>query len=159
MQSLFCFQKRENWAKNFAENKIPIQHVPLVPLWVRLGNHFGPIKLTKVPFWRCSGDTLGVSGNFWEATGVHFVALGAVCGLLRSHVMLQFCPETPETSKSVSARSNVPKGQLMFRLFLKPTCLLGSLWGIQTTMRIVVLTSTVSNFMYPRIVLGAGICS
>ena len=62
--------------------------------------------------------------------------------------MLQFCPETPETSKSVSARSKVPKGQLVFRLLLKPTGPLGSLWGRQRTMRIVVLTSTISIFMY-----------
>ena len=151
MQSSSCFKKRQNCTKKSAENRIPIQHVPLVPLWDRLGTHFGPIKLTKVPFWRCSGDTLGVPGNFWGATGVHFVALGAVCGLLRTHVMLQLWPETPETSKSVSARSKVPKGQLVFRLFLKPTGLLGSLWGRQKTMRIVVLTSTISIFMYVNI--------
>ena len=73
--------------KNFAENRIQIQHVPLVPLWDRLGTHFGPIKLTMVPFWGSSGTTLDVSGRPLAASGVYFRALGAVCGLLRTHVI------------------------------------------------------------------------
>ena len=60
-----------------------------MPLWDRLGNHFGSIKPIIMPFWRSSGDTLNVSGRFLAATGVNFRALGAVCGLLNTHVMLQ----------------------------------------------------------------------
>ena len=74
MQSLFCSQKHQNCDKNLAENKIRIQYVLLVPLWDHLGSHFGPIKPTIVPFWRSSGDTLGVSGRSLAASGVHFRA-------------------------------------------------------------------------------------
>ena len=51
-----------------------------MPLWDRLETHFGPIKPTMVPFWGSSGTTLGVSGRPLAASGVHFRALGAVCG-------------------------------------------------------------------------------
>ena len=82
--NLYCkIQYNRNFAskndkivpKKFAENRIPIQHVPLVPLWDRLGTHFGPIKPTMVPFRGSSGTTLGVSGHSLAASGVHFRAL------------------------------------------------------------------------------------
>ena len=103
--------------KKIAENRIPIQHVPLVPLWDRLGTQFGPIKPTMFAFRGSSGSTLGVSGRSLAASGVLFRALNDVCGLLRTRVMLQAGPGPRQFRwllKTFSLAGDLPRRLVLF---------------------------------------------